>query len=162
MFRSPLLILALLIFSDCKEPIVTPDTKTVVFNLIVPEAKPIHALSFKISFDPQIFELATVTGSNELFGGGHLEVAKNESGLCFVILGQKGVHAPISGTGEIAKITLKRLVEPSMQISIIEGVGAGIFYEGNELGGRKTYSFRYKLTERLNNMNDATVTLEIE
>lgn len=160
--RSPLLILALLIFSNCNEPIVTPNTKTVVFNLIVPEAKPIHALSFKISFDPQIFELVAITGSTDLFSGGHLEVAKNEPGLCSVILGQKGVHAPISGTGAIAKITLKRLVEPSMQISIIEGVGAGIFYEGSEIGGRKIYSFRYKLAERLNNPNDVNVTLEIE
>lgn len=139
-----------------------PDQKTIVFNLIIPEAKPIHALSFKISFDPQIFELQAITGSGALFLGGHIEIAKDdkEKGLYSVIAGQKGIHAPISGVGEVGRVTLKRLVEPSAQIVIIEGVGTAIFYEPD--GKRKLYSFRYKLAERLDNSNDANVTLEIE
>lgn len=162
--RSPIVLTILaLLFSSCdKEIPVIPNTKTIVFNLIVPEAKPIHALSFKISFDPQIFEFQSVTGSSALFEGGHIEIAKDdkEKGLYSIIAGQKGVHAPISGVGEIGRITLKRLVEPSPQSAIIEGVGTAIFYESD--GKRKLYSFRYKLAERLDNFADANVTLEIE
>ena len=139
-----------------------PDTKTIVFNLIVPEAKPIHALSFKISFDPNIFSLTAIAGSNGLFAGGHFEIVKDDKpqGLYSVLVGQKGAHAPIFGVGEIGKVTFKRLVEPSPQLAIIEGVGTAIFYDADEK--RKLYSFRYKFAERLDNHNDATITLEIE
>lgn len=162
--RTPLVVTILvLLFSSCvKEIPVLPNTKTIVFNLIVPAEKPIHALSFKISFDPRIFELQAITGSSALFADGHIEIAKDDkaNGLYFIILGQKGVHAPISGVGEVGRVTLKRLAEPSPQLAIIEGVGTAIFYESD--GKRKLYSFRYKLAERLDNANDATVTLEIE
>lgn len=160
--KIPLLTLVLLVGNCQKEPVVIPDTKTIVFNLIVPEAKPIHALSFKISFDPNIFELRAITGSSELFAGGHIEIIRDDkaNGLYSILAGQKGIHAPISGVGEVGRITLKRLVEPSPSLAIIEGVGTAIFYEAD--GKRKLYSFRYKLAERLDNPNDATVTLEIE
>lgn len=159
--RSPLLIIVLLLGNCQKEPAVS-DTKTVVFNLIIPESKPIHAISFKISLDSQIFSLEAITGSTALFAGGYIEIAKDdkEKGLYSIIAGQKGVHTPISGVGELGRVTLKRLVEPSAQIAIIEGVGTAIFYEPD--GKRKLYSFRYKLAERLDNPNDANVTLEIE
>lgn len=159
--RLPLLTIVLLLGNCQKEPVVS-DTKTVVFNLIVPESNPIHALSFKLSFDPQIFELQAITRSTGLFTRWHIEIAKDdkEKGLYSIIAGQKGIHEPISGVGEIGRATLKRLVEPSAQIAIIEGVGTAIFYEPD--GKRKLYSFRYKLAERLNNTADANVTLEIE
>ena len=140
-----------------------PNTKTIVFNLIVPESKPIHALSFKVGFDPQIFEFKALEASGaNIFAGGSLEAIRDpeRKGLWSMLAGQKGVHAPISGVGEIGRITLKRLVEPSPQSAIIEGVGTAIFYESD--GKRKLYSFRYKLAERLDNFADANVTLEIE
>jgi len=162
--KTPLVLTILvLLFSNCKEPVVIPNTKTIVFNLIVPESKPIHALSFKVGFDPQIFEFKALEASGaNIFAGGSLEAIRDpeRKGLWSMLAGQKGVHAPISGVGEIGRITLKRLVEPSPQSAIIEGVGTAIFYESD--GKRKLYSFRYKLAERLDNFADANVTLEIE
>lgn len=138
-----------------------PNTKTIVFNIIIPEASPIHALSFKVNFDPQIFELKALEASGaNIFANGSLEVAKNPTGTYSVLAGQKGVHAAISGTGEIGRIVLKRLVEPSTSLAVIDGKGAAVFYP--ETGDTKFYPFEYRLAERLDNPNNATVTLEIE